>query len=192
MLLERARCELGKDRVAAGATLAMASALLRVALDRNSSGNRPVSLGLAGWQSQRVRAYIDDHLDQTIHVKDLSAIARRSAAHFSRAFKRTFGESPHAYIVRRRLDRATYLMLSTDAPLSEIALACGFTDQAHLSNLFRRRVGVSPAIWRREHRESNGRAIGSIAIAAHPAAVATPEDDDARHKFMRMDEQVCA
>jgi AraC-like DNA-binding protein len=83
-------------------------------------------------------------------------------------------------------------MLSTDAPLSEIALACGFTDQAHLSNLFRRRVGVSPAIWRREHRDSNGRAIGSIAIAARPAAAAVRKGDDAQHEFMRMDEQVCA
>lgn len=109
--------------------------------------------GLAGWQQERVRAYIEENLDQKIQVRGLSKIVRRSPAHFSRAFKRSFGATPHAYIVRRRLDRAIHLMLHSDESLSEIALTCGFTDQSHLSNLFRQHIGASPASWRQSRRE---------------------------------------
>jgi AraC-like DNA-binding protein len=104
--------------------------------------------GLAGWQVSRVRAFIDDHLNDPIKVNELSDIARLSAAYFSRAFKKSFGSAPHAYLIQRRLDHARRLMLTTDSRLSEIALTCGFTDQAHLCKLFRRSTGESPAVWR--------------------------------------------
>ena len=101
-------------------------------------------------RSLRVRAYIDSNLHRTIHIRDLSAIARRSKAHFSRKFKLAVGESPHAYVVRRRLERACHLMMTSAASLSEIALSVGFSDQAHLCRLFRQAFGQSPANWRRE------------------------------------------
>ncbi|HVJ52713.1 MAG TPA: helix-turn-helix transcriptional regulator, partial [Aliidongia sp.] len=69
------------------------------------------------------------------------------------AFKRSLGEAPHAYIIARRLERARELMLTSDMGLSELALQCGFSDQAHFTKLFRSHVGKSPAAWRREHRE---------------------------------------
>ena len=106
--------------------------------------------GLAAWQILRVRAYIDGNLHRTIHIRDLSAIARRSPAHFSRKFKLAVGESPHAYVVRRRLEKACHLMITGAASLSEIALSVGFSDQAHLCRLFRQAFGQSPASWRRE------------------------------------------
>jgi AraC family transcriptional regulator len=152
-LLEAARQEIDKDQSAAKAVIVMASALLRVEVDRQAGTGHGGSSGLAGWQRQRIWTYIDANLDRTIHVKKLSDIARLSPAHFSRAFKRSFGEPPHAYIVRCRLERATHLMLATDGSLSQIALTCGFTDQAHLSNLFRQRIGVSPASWRQNRRD---------------------------------------
>ena len=74
---------------------------------------------------------------------------RLSPAHFSRAFRTSFGCSPLEYVTRRRMERAQGLMLSTDIPLSQIALDCGFADQAHFSRLFRRVVGESPRVWRR-------------------------------------------
>ena len=82
----------------------------------------------------RVRSFIDLNLHRTIHASDLSAIARRSTAHFSRSFKQAFGEPPHAYIVRRRLEEACHLMLTSSASLSETSCV-GFSDQAHLSKL---------------------------------------------------------
>ena len=140
-LLDSARRDLDGDREAARATIARAAYLLRVAIDRSANpAPTPSAPGvLAGWQVKRLKDFIDGHLDGTIHIKDLAAVAQRSTAYFCRAFKRTFGETPHAFIVRRRLARAAHLMLASDMALSEVAVCCGFTDQAHLCKLFRQR-----------------------------------------------------
>jgi AraC family transcriptional regulator len=148
-LLETARRELERDREAAKASLATASTILQAEIERCSGANGLTRGGLAAWQILRVRAYIDSNLHRTIHIRDLSAIARRSPAHFSRKFKVAVGQSPHAYVVRRRLERACHLMITSAASLSEIALSVGFSDQAHLCRLFRHAFGQSPANWRR-------------------------------------------
>jgi AraC family transcriptional regulator len=149
-LLEIARRELDSDRAAAKASLVAASHILKAEIERYSSANGSVRGGLATWQMVRVQAYIESNLHRTIHIRDLSAVARRSPAHFSRKFKLAVGESPHAYLVRKRLEKACHLMITGTASLSEIALSVGFSDQAHLCRLFRLALGQSPAIWRRE------------------------------------------
>jgi AraC family transcriptional regulator len=153
-LLESARTEIDRDQEAAKATIARASALLRVELDRQAgAANDDVAAGqLAAWQIRRLKAFIDERLEETIQIKDLAAVAQRSVAHFCRAFKRTFGETPHAYIIGRRLERARFLMLTTEMALAAIAVSCGFSDQAHLGKLFRQMDGQSPAAWRRRLR----------------------------------------
>jgi AraC family transcriptional regulator len=108
------------------------------------------STGLANWQVARVRTFIDSNLHRSIHTEDLSAIARRSLAHFSRSFKLAFGESPHAYVIRRRLEKACILMATSSTSLSQIALSVGFADRAHLCRLFKKAFGQSPVSWRRE------------------------------------------
>ena len=152
-LLETANRELERDREAA---LATASSILQSEIERRSraKGVRPGAL--AGWQMARVRAFIDENLHRTIHTMDLSAIARRSTAHFSRSFKKAFGEPPHAYVVRRRLERACHLMITSSASLSEIALSVGFSDQAHLCRQFRQAFGQSPSRWRRDFESRRG------------------------------------
>jgi AraC family transcriptional regulator len=149
-LLEVARRELEHDREAAKASLATASIILQSEIERYSGARQSRTAGLAGWQIARVRTFIDKNLHRTIHTQDLSAVARRSPAHFSRSFKLTFGEPPHAYVVKRRLEKACHLMMTGSASLSEIALSVGFSDQAHLCRLFRQAFGQSPASWRRE------------------------------------------
>ena len=149
-LLDTARRELERDRDAAKASLVTASHILQAEIERCSGATGSIAGGLAAWQVGRVRAYIDSNLHRTIHIRDLSAVARRSPAHFSRKFKLAVGESPHAYLVRRRLERACHLMMTSAEPLSEIALSVGFSDQAHLCRLFRQAFGQSPANWRRE------------------------------------------
>ncbi len=149
-LLETATREFARDREAAKASLATASHILQAEIERCSGANGSTRGGLAAWQIARVRAYIDSNLHRTIHIRDLSAIARRSKAHFSRKFKLAVGDSPHAYVVKRRLERAGHLMMTSAASLSEIALSVGFSDQAHLCRLFRQAFGQSPASWRRE------------------------------------------
>jgi AraC family transcriptional regulator len=149
-LVETARRELGRDQEAAKASLVTASHILQAEIERCSGAIGLTRGGLAAWQILRVRAYIDGNLHRTIHIRDLSAVARRSPAHFSRKFKLAVGESPHAYVVRRRLEKACHLMITGAASLSEIALNVGFSDQAHLCRLFRQAFGQSPANWRRE------------------------------------------
>ncbi|CAN7661196.1 AraC family transcriptional regulator [Phyllobacterium sp. LjRoot231] len=151
LLLEAAKTELEHDQEAARTSLATASCILQSEMERRSRAKDSRTGGLAGWQIARVRSFIDENLHRTIHASDLSAVARRSTAHFSRSFKRAFGEPPHTYVVRRRLEEACHLMLTSSATLSEIALSVGFSDQAHLCKLFRPAFGQSPAKWRREH-----------------------------------------
>jgi AraC family transcriptional regulator len=150
-LLETATRELERDCEVAKAALVTASALLQAEVERYSSDNGSARDGLAPWQMRRVRAFIEGNLHRTIHTRDLSAVAQRSPAYFSRKFKLAVGEPPHAYVVRRRLERACHLMVTSAASLSEIALSVGFSDQAHLGRLFRAAFGQSPASWRREH-----------------------------------------
>jgi AraC family transcriptional regulator len=150
LLLEAAKRELEHDREAARTSLATASSILQSEIERRSSPRGFRTGGLTGWQMARVRFFIDQNLHRTIQARDLSAVARRSTAHFSRSFKQAFGEPPHAYIVRRRLEEACRLMLTSSASLSEIALSVGFSDQAHLCKHFRQAIGQSPSRWRRE------------------------------------------
>jgi len=149
-LLETAKRELERDREATKASLATASSILQSEIERRSraKGARPGAL--ATWHIARVRAFIDENLHCTIHVKDLSAVTQRSTAHFSQSFKTAFGEPPHAYVVRRRLERAYHLMITSSASLSEIAQSVGFSDRSHLCRLFRQAFGQSPSSWRRD------------------------------------------
>jgi AraC family transcriptional regulator len=149
-LLETTKRELERDREAAKASLATASSILQSEIERRSCAKDARPGALAAWQIARVRAFIDENLHRSIHVKDLSSVAQRSTSHFSRSFKQAFGEPPHAYVVRRRVERACHLMITSSASLSEIALSVGFSDQAHLSRLFRQAFGQSPSSWRRE------------------------------------------
>ncbi|WP_404366591.1 helix-turn-helix domain-containing protein [Sphingomonas sp. MMS24-J45] len=105
--------------------------------------------GLASWQVNRTLRYIDARLADPIMVETLASVAQLSTGHFCRAFKITVGETPHAFLIRQRVRRAQMLMLRTDETLSQIASACGLTDQAHLTRLFRRMVGETPLAWRR-------------------------------------------
>jgi AraC family transcriptional regulator len=109
---------------------------------------------LLTWQVRRVREFIDANIANRLLVADLCALVRRSEAHFARSFRLTFGESPHAFVVRRRLQLAARYMLQTEMDLSEIALRCGFSDQAHLCRRFRKATGQSPAAWRRGRKTS--------------------------------------
>lgn len=104
--------------------------------------------GLAPWQIKRVLRHIADNLETPTRVADLAAVARLSVSRFAHAFRTTFGTSPAALIRRQRVKHASDLVLANQMPLAEIALACGFTDQAHMCRLFRRHLDLPPARWR--------------------------------------------
>src|SRR5579863_5337581 len=152
-LLEAAVGQLHDLEHPAQGTLLEAASLLRQQIPALPTGAVPDGRNcLLAWQAHKVHDYIDSHITGPVLVADLCALVQRSEAHFSRSFKRTFGESPHSFIMRRRVELAARYMLATDAPLSDIALRCGFADQAHLCKHFRQAVDQTPAAWRRVHR----------------------------------------
>jgi AraC family transcriptional regulator len=151
-LLDSALGQLGHEQAVHG-TLLQATSLLR----RQVHPQPPQDDGngkerLLAWQVRKVVDHIDQHITARVLVADLCALVQRSEAHFSRSFRRTFGHSPHAFVVRRRIELAAQCMLQSDTPLSDIALRCGFVDQAHLCKHFRKVTGETPAAWRRARR----------------------------------------
>jgi AraC family transcriptional regulator len=106
----------------------------------------------APWRAKQIRDFIDANIEGPIRVGEMAERAELSASFFSRAFYGSFGMSPHAYIINRRIVLAQEMLLTTNERLAQIAIACGFSDQAHFSKLFRRKTGQTPGAWRRERR----------------------------------------
>jgi AraC family transcriptional regulator len=113
---------------------------------------RALSGGLAPWQVLKVKAHVEARLAQDLTLASLAAIARMCPSHFARTFKTSFGQPVHAYVIARRIARARTLLLSTDSPLVEVAISCGFADQAHMTRLFRRLTGLTPGALRKDNR----------------------------------------
>jgi AraC family transcriptional regulator len=159
-LLTSARDSMSQNPRGADHYIEQATQLLRGAESRTVPEYQ--TGGLAPWQVRVVREHIAANLAEPLPTQDLAARVRLSASHFARAFKATLGVSPHAYVIRQRVERAKELMLTTDTPLSEIALICGLADQSHLTRVFGRHEGHSPGAWRRmnpkkEHSPPSGR-----------------------------------
>jgi AraC-like DNA-binding protein len=153
-LLSFAQEALAGDRVQADKFIAQATALVSAEVKGQQASGRsphgaPAHSHLAPWQRRRVVEFVETNLAYTIRIGNLAQVARLSVSHFSKAFRSDFGEPPYAYIVRRRIERAQEMMVLTEESLAGIAVACGLADQAHLTRLFRRIVGASPASWRR-------------------------------------------
>ena len=106
------------------------------------------SNGLSRERLKRVRDYIETHLDDRLTLSDLAGVACLSPYHFSRSFKQAVGVGPQRYVMQRRLERAKTLMRRTNEPLAMIAQQVGFSDQSHLTSIFRRETGVTPGRYR--------------------------------------------
>ena len=121
------------------------------ALPVASASARVGNLPRRAWQAQRTVVYIEANLGSKLAIREMAGRVALSKGQFSRAFKQSLGSSPMAYVVSRRVERAKLMMTSSSGRLTDIALACGFADQSHLSRCFRRVVGMSPGLWRREN-----------------------------------------
>ena len=98
----------------------------------------------------RVRDLMDASYAKPLDVPGLARAAAVSPAYFSRSFKRTFGETPHQYLMSRRMERAKALLRVGELTVTEVCLTVGFTSLGSFSTQFRRFVGVSPSQYRRD------------------------------------------
>jgi AraC-like DNA-binding protein len=97
----------------------------------------------------RARDAMDRTYAQPLDIPTLARIAHVSEAHFIRTFRATFGEPPHRYLQRRRVERAMFLLRATDTSVTEICLDVGFTSLGTFSRTFRAIVGEPPTEYRR-------------------------------------------
>jgi transcriptional regulator GlxA family with amidase domain len=97
----------------------------------------------------RARDAMDRTYGRQLDVPALAVIAHMSAAHFTRSFRAAFGETPHRYLQRRRVERAMYLLRGSDRDVTEICLEVGFSSLGTFSRTFAEIVGESPSAYRR-------------------------------------------
>ncbi|MFF3893280.1 helix-turn-helix domain-containing protein [Streptomyces sp. NPDC001812] len=98
----------------------------------------------------RARDAMDRDYAQPMDVPALARIAHVSPAHFTRTFRATFGETPHRYLQRRRVERAMFLLRETDRSVTAIGFEVGFNSPGTFSRTFRDIVGRSPRTYRKE------------------------------------------
>jgi len=110
---------------------------------------QPIRGGLAPYQERLAKELLRENISGE---SPLAVVAREcglSLSQFSKAFRRAVGVPPHRWVIQQRIALAKTLLRDGAAPLSEVALACGFSDQSHFTRYFSAWVGVSPGVWRR-------------------------------------------
>ncbi|MFM0597731.1 MULTISPECIES: helix-turn-helix domain-containing protein [Paraburkholderia] len=108
---------------------------------------------LSSLQETRAKDMLLARTQGSISLEEIASACNLSRSYFIRAFRETTDRTPHQWLVERRIDRARDLLKHSDAPLSEIAIACGFADQSHFTRTFSQLVGAPPGTWRRETRK---------------------------------------
>jgi AraC family transcriptional regulator len=160
-LIDAAVAAFDADRDTSRRYLLRASALLGVKrrAPNAESTRQSDRRGLLAWQLNRIVDHIETHLADKITATDLANLVEVSVTHLFRAFKISVGVTPCHYIARRRVELACTMLSTTRESLCQVAVGCGMCDQAHLSRVFRRMIGVSPAAWRRAQQMSNVRVL---------------------------------
>ena len=145
LLIEHVRRPIVDRLYTEGLMLAVASRALRLAAGGIGA---PSTRGTED-RVARVVDFIEEHLEASVGVARLAEISAMSPWQFSRAFKARLGKSPSQYVLERRIERARRLLEERRLPLAEIAIACGFASQSHMTDVFRSKLGVTPGRYRR-------------------------------------------
>jgi AraC family transcriptional regulator len=140
----------------AGKLYAQTSAqMLAIHLLRHYTSERKVikepAHGLTNQQMRRVIDCVQAHIGQDLSLEVLAQQVGFSSYYFARLFYQTTGESPHQFVLRQRIEHAQHLLKETDVPLAHIALESGFANQSHLTQAFKRHLGLTPRGYRQEH-----------------------------------------
>ena len=123
------------------------------------SGSAPVSAALSA-----TLAYIDDHLDEPLRIPDLAARAGLSPFRFDQRIRTVFGFSAGQYLSRLRIDRACDRLRHSEASLSELALECGYADQAAFTRQFHKTVGLTPGAYRLATARGRKRPLNGVQL----------------------------
>ncbi|WEL57540.1 AraC family transcriptional regulator [Pseudomonas kermanshahensis] len=118
----------------------------------HSGEHQPVAF--PEWRVRKLHTFVQQQLAEDISLDDMADATGLSRRQFSRAFSAQMGETPFRWLNRLRIERAMVMLKESDVALYRIADECGFSDQSHFSKAFKQTVGVTPAVWRLEHRSS--------------------------------------
>ena len=133
--------------------LAQQIALLILRRRLNGRGERKGYGGkLSQSQMALIGTFLEDHIEETGGLDTLAGLLEMDVFSFTRAFKATTGETPHRYLIQRRIARARDLLTNTAFTLADIAYACGFSSQSHMTSTFTKHAGISPGRYRKEVR----------------------------------------
>lgn len=150
-LLDEADLSFERDPPKARRCVAHAQEILASCVARRSAAASPNERPLTAWQRRRVLDHVESRLDGALSAESMARSVGLSASHFTRAFRATFGATPYAYVLQKRMERAKRLLNQGVDGFSQVALACGFSDQAHFCKLFKRMNGLTPTAWVRLH-----------------------------------------
>jgi AraC-like DNA-binding protein len=129
----------------------------------------------------RAKDLADARYREPLDVSALARAAHLSPAHFSREFRQTFGETPHRYLVSRRMERAAALLRSTDRTVADICLAVGLTSVGSFTTTFRRTFGLSPTAYRAAHPPASERVrIPTCVLQAYARPQSSRNGEDSR------------
>ena len=123
--------------------------LLRHYTTKNVSIEEPKGQ-LTSQQMRQVVDFVQAHLDQHLSLEELARQTGFSPYYFARLFRLTTGVSPHEFVLRQRVERAQLLLKEREVSLAQVATACGFADQSHLTQIFKRHVGLTPRAYQRD------------------------------------------
>lgn len=117
-------------------------------LARAGAGESHTLVSMPEWRLKRVKEFVESHLGDEIRLDDLAGAAGLSRRHFARSFQQQTGETPHRWLVQRRLETARKLLETTDNSLCDIASMCGFASQSHFTTALKQHTGMTPQRWR--------------------------------------------
>lgn len=102
----------------------------------------------AVWQVKKLIDSLDHERQPMLLVVEFASVLNLSRCHFTRIFKRSFGVSPAVFLKEWRIEKALWMVTHTHIKLTDIAVFCGFSDQAHFCRVFKQKVGMNPRFWR--------------------------------------------
>jgi len=136
-------------------------------LKRLSSVSKITSLEL--WRLQRVVVYIEAHLADPMTLLELSKVAGFSPMHFAGQFRASTGIRPHEYVLRRKVEEAQMLLITSNTSIVDLALNFGFLSQAHFTTVFKRFAGSPPSRWQHVRKRQIKSAVFRLRKLKHEA-----------------------